>query len=162
MFIGKSLTKIRVLNDLSRNQLAERLGVTEQAIWQYENGYMSPKLEVVNKLKTIFNVKSSYFYNSDLVSKADLTNINVENIAYRSEAINSLNKTQSELMHIRFIDVFLKKVEEKIAYPKNYLVGLRNGIISFIKENSEMDRDIQIKNIAKIACIRIGFRRRFE
>nr|WP_206703017.1 helix-turn-helix transcriptional regulator [Cytobacillus firmus] len=43
------MTKIRVLNDLSRNQLAERLGVTEQAIWQYENGYMSPKLEVVNK-----------------------------------------------------------------------------------------------------------------
>ncbi|MDD9313133.1 helix-turn-helix domain-containing protein [Cytobacillus firmus] len=118
MFIGKSLTKIRVLNDLSRNQLAERLGVTEQAIWQYENGYMSPKLEVVNKLKTIFNVKSSYFYNSDLVSKADLTNINVENIAYRSEAINSLNKTQSELMHIRFIDVFLKKVEEKLLTPK--------------------------------------------
>ncbi|MEK3821472.1 XRE family transcriptional regulator [Cytobacillus sp. FSL W8-0315] len=156
MFIGKSLTNIRVLNDLSRNQLAEKLGVTEQAIWQYENGYMSPKLEVVNKLKTIFNVKSSYFYNSDLVSKADLTNINVENIAYRSEAINSLNKTQSELMHIRFIDVFLKKVEEKIAYPKNYLVGLRNDIISFIKENSEMDRDIQIKNIAKIARIRIG------
>lgn len=61
MFIGKSLTNIRILNELSRSQLAEELGITEQAVWQYENGYVSPKLEVVNKMKTLFKVKSAYF-----------------------------------------------------------------------------------------------------
>lgn len=156
MFTGKSLTNIRVLNDLSRSQLAEKVGVTEQAIWQYENGYMSPKLEVVNKLKSIFNVKSSYFYNTDLLDQADMNNIHVQNIAYRSETINSLNKSQSELMHIRFIDVFLRKIEKKINYPKNSLVELRNDIISFMKDNSNLDREIQIKYIAKIARERIG------
>lgn len=156
MFIGNSLTNIRILNDLSRNQLAELVGVTEQAIWQYENGYMSPKLEVVNKFKTIFNVKSSYFYKKDLIDESNLNHIHVQHIAYRSDTINSLNKTQSELMHIRFIDVFLKKIEGKITYPKNILVELRNDIITFLKGNPEMDRETQIKNIAKIARKRIG------
>lgn len=89
MFIGKSLANVRILNDLSRGQLAEKIGVTEQAVWQYENGYMSPRLEVVNKLKMIFNVKSSYFYRVDLLDKVNLENIQVQHIAYRSETINS-------------------------------------------------------------------------
>lgn len=48
MFIGKSLAHVRMLNGLTRGQLAEKVGITERAIWQYENGYTSPKLEVIN------------------------------------------------------------------------------------------------------------------
>lgn len=156
VFIGESLTNLRILNDFSRSQLAEKVGVTEQAIWQYENGYVSPKLEIVNKLKTIFKVKSSYFYSKDLLHNYDMNNIQVQNIAYRSETINSLSKSQSELSHIRFIDVFLKKIEGKISYPRNSLVQLRNEVILFIRNNLEMDRESQIKHIAKLARIRLN------
>lgn len=156
MFVGKSLTNIRILNDLSRNQLAEKIGVTEQAIWQYENGYMSPKLEIVNKLKTVFQVKSIYFYSDDLLNEADMNNIQVENIAYRSETINSLNKSQSESMHVRFIDAFIKKIETKINYPKNILLDLRNETILFLKKNTDMDRKMQINYIAGLAREKIG------
>lgn len=90
---------------------------------------MSPKLEVVNKLKTIFKVKSSYFYHEDLLAGTDMANIHVQNIAYRSETINSLTKSQSESMHIRFLDAFLKKIEKKISYQKNTLLELRNESI---------------------------------
>ena len=120
MFIGKSLTNIRMLNNLSRGQLAEKVGVTEQAIWQYENGYTSPKLEIVNKMKMIFKVKASYFYHADILDKIDFENIQLQHIAYRSETINSLSKTQSELMHIRFLDEFIKRIESKINYPPIY------------------------------------------
>ena len=156
MFVGKSLTNIRILNELSRSQLAEKIGVSEQAIWQYENGYMSPKLEIVNKLKMIFKVKSSYFYHSDLLHHADLSNVQVQNIAYRSEAINSLNKSQSELMHIRFIDIFLKKIESKIKYPQNSLLQLREDTIHFLKNHSDMKRENLIKYIADLARQKIG------
>lgn len=156
MFNGKNLTNIRILRDLSRKQLADKVGVTEQAIWQYENGYVSPKLEVINKLKTVFEVKSSYFYNQDLLTNSNLNNINVENIAYRSETINSLNKSQSESMHIRFIDAFLKKIEKRIKYPKNKLLELRNEVIEFLNENFEMKREYQIEYIANLARKRIG------
>lgn len=154
--MGKSLTNIRILNDLSRNQLAEKIGVTEQAIWQYENGYMSPKLEVVNKLKTTFQVKSTYFYNPDLLEEVGMYNIQIENIAYRSETINSLNKSQSESMHVRFIDAFIKKIETRINYPKNIILELRDESISFLKNNADMDRNLQIDYIASIAREKIG------
>lgn len=156
MFMGKNLTNIRILNDLSRNQLAVKIGVTEQAVWQYENGYMSPKLEVVNKLKTIFRVKSIYFYKADLLNEEDMNNIHVENIAYRSETINSLTKSLSESMHVRFIDAFIKKIETKINYPKNNLVELRNETILFLEKNDDMAREAQINHVAELARKKLG------
>ncbi|MEK5040361.1 spr1629 family repressor/antitoxin [Sporosarcina sp. FSL K6-3457] len=156
MFIGKSLTNIRILNDLSRGRLAEKVGVTEQAIWQYENGYMSPKLEVVNKLKLTFKVKASYFYRVDVLDKVDFENIQLQHIAYRSETINSLSKTQSELMHIRFLDGFIKKVESKISYPSNLLLQLRKETLEYLRQNPNVDRENQIKFIANLARQTIG------
>ena len=156
MFIGKSLTNIRVMNELSRGQLAKKVGVTEQAVWQYENGYTSPKLEVVNNLKKIFNVKASYFYREDLLKKSDIENIKVQHIAYRSETVNSLSKTQSELMHIRFLDEFLKKIESKISYPSNLLVNLRNETLTYLQQNPDINRESQIQYIADLARQTIG------
>ncbi|WP_029265716.1 spr1629 family repressor/antitoxin [Virgibacillus alimentarius] len=156
MFKGKSLTNIRILNNLSRKQLAEKINVTEQAIWQYENEFVSPKLEVVNKLKAVFHVKSSYFLNNDILDEIGMQNIQVDKIAYRSETINSLNKSQSESMHVRFLDAFLNKIEGKINYPRNILLELRNDAIKFMQNNSDMDRNTQIKNIAKLVRQNIG------
>jgi transcriptional regulator with XRE-family HTH domain len=51
-----------------RKKLSEMLYVTEQAIWQYENSYTSPKMQIVNELKRIFNVKSKYFYTRDMLA----------------------------------------------------------------------------------------------
>ena len=64
MFVGKTLTNIRTLHGYTRKQLGDILEITEQAVWQYENGYMSPKMEIVNELKRVFNVKSKYFGSS--------------------------------------------------------------------------------------------------
>ena len=44
MFIGENLLNLRVMHGYSRKQLAETIDVSEQAIWQYENYYTSPKL----------------------------------------------------------------------------------------------------------------------
>lgn len=159
MFIGKSLANIRILNGLTRGQLAEKIGVTEQAIWQYENGYTSPKLEVINKLKMIFHVKASYFYRVDLLDKEHFGNIQARHIAYRSETINSMSKTQSELMHIRFLDSFIKKTETKISYPTNILLQLRNKTLQYLRKNPNVEREAQINYVANLARQAIGLPR---
>ena len=156
MFIGKSLTNIRILYDLSRSQLAEKIGVTEQAIWQYENGYVSPKLETINKLKEIFDVKGTYFYTSDLLEKYGQENIDRVNIAYRSETINSAHKTHSETMYLQYVDAFLKKIEGKISYPKNTLFELREEVVSFLRTHVNLERQQQISYIAALAREKIG------
>lgn len=155
LFVGKSLTNIRILNNISRKELADKVGITEQAIWQYENNHVSPKLAVINKLKSIFNVKASYFLKEDLLSLYT-NNINAKNIAYRSDSVNSLSKTQSETTHIRFIDAFLKKIEQRILYPANIIKDIREEVIEFINVNKNMERHNQIKHIAGIARKRIG------
>ena len=156
MFVGKSLTNIRVLHDFSRKQLADRIGLTEQSIWQYENGYMSPKLEVVNDLKKLFNVKASYFYNPDLLESGLSSNIQMESIAYRSETINSSSKYYSESVHLKFIDSFLHNIEKKISYPRNELLDIRNEVINYLRENSDLDRSLQIEYIAVLTRKRLG------
>ncbi|MGL9891925.1 helix-turn-helix domain-containing protein [Enterococcus mundtii] len=54
MFFGEKLQAVRELKGLSRKELADLVNVSEQAIWQYENGYTVPKFEIVNKFKQIF------------------------------------------------------------------------------------------------------------
>lgn len=151
MFIGKSLTNIRILNELSRSQLAEKLGITEQAVWQYENGYVSPKLEVVNKMKTLLKVKSAYFFREDLLENDQPENIRIERIAYRSESINTAMKTQSELMHVKFLDAFIKKIGQKIKYPKNEILSLRKQVLEYLNSNQDVERELQIRFIAQLA-----------
>jgi Zn-dependent peptidase ImmA (M78 family)/DNA-binding XRE family transcriptional regulator len=151
LFIGKSLTNIRILHELSRLRLAEELGITEQAVWQYENGYVSPKLEIVNKMKSLFNVKSSYFYRNDLLENSKSDNIRIQCIAYRSETINSTFKTQSESVHVRFLDAFIKKVETKIKYPSNLLLELRNEVVEYLNSSQHLEREEQIKSVTILA-----------
>lgn len=156
MFVGKSLTNIRILNDLSRNQLGEKIGVTEQAIWQYENEYVSPKLEVINKLKLLFDVKSTYFYQEDLLNKFKINNIQPEYIAYRSSTINSHSQSKSESTHIRFLEAFLNKIEKKISYPQDVLLSLREDAILFVNDNEKLEKSTQIKYIAEHAREKLG------
>ena len=62
MFYGEKLKALRELNGLSRKELAGKINVTEQAVWQFENQYTAPKFEIVNELKKYFSVKSQFFY----------------------------------------------------------------------------------------------------
>src|SRR5690625_1822399 len=157
MFNGRSLTNIRILNGLSRNELAEEVGITEQAIWQFENGYTTPRLDVINRLKDIFNVKAVYFDKNDLLEEAEFKdNIRSPFIAYRSETINSVKKSQSESMHVRYIDAFLNKTEGRVKYPENVFLQLREQIIVYLKENKDIPRDDQIYSIAMYARKKLG------
>src|SRR5699024_1253199 len=72
------------------------IDVSEQVIWQYENYYTSRKLQNINELKTIFNVKGLYFYREDMLERYERSNnIPLMNIAYRSNTMNVISKTQT-------------------------------------------------------------------
>lgn len=68
MFIGENLKNLRILFGYSQGKLADLSGIAERDIWQYENGYKSPEFNDVNTLKSIFYVKSTYFYSKDIVT----------------------------------------------------------------------------------------------
>lgn len=150
MFVGKNLTNIRVLHCYTRKHLAEMLRITEQSVWQYENGYMSPKMEIVNELKKIFSVKSKYFYNEDFLNNSGALKIDQNHIAYRATTINSPQKTQAEAKHVEFINAFLGLIEKNIHYPKNQIALLREKTIGIMNDVSH-DRKVNIQYAANYA-----------
>ena len=43
---AKNLVRLRTEKKLSQEELAKRVGVTQSAIWQYENGEATPKIKI--------------------------------------------------------------------------------------------------------------------
>ena len=103
MFYGEKLKALRELNGLSRKELAGKINVTEQAVWQFENQYTAPKFEIVNELKKYFSVKSQFFYTDSFVENVT----DIERIAYRAEDRDSRKKAKMEITYINFISHFI-------------------------------------------------------
>lgn len=148
MFFGEKLQSVRELNGLSRKELADKLNLSEQAIWQYENQYTVPKFEVANELKKIFNVKAQFFYTEPFA-----TNISkVESIAYRAEDREARKKTKMETTYIDFTSYFLNKFESKLNLPASPLSLLRDESIRLYNMSMETnDRLLELENIAENA-----------
>lgn len=155
MFIGENLTNLRIMHGYSRKQLSDMLGITEQAIWQYENSYTSPKIQIVNELKRIFNVKSKYFYTKDMLTKHKTpANVDVMNIAYRSKVLNVISKTQAEAKHVEYLDTFVNYITAKVSLPTLKIIRLRDEVIEYLN-HSEDDRTTQINKVAQLARNRL-------
>lgn len=54
--IGKLIYELRIKNNLTQKQLADKLLITSQAISKWENGRGIPDVEMLQKLSEIFNV----------------------------------------------------------------------------------------------------------
>lgn len=156
MFFGDNLANLRIMHGYSRKQLSEKLGVTEQAVWQYENAYTSPKLQIVNELKQIFSVKSKYFYTEDVLARyMTPDDVDLMNIAYRSKVLNMISKTQAEAKHVEYLDAFVNYITAKISLPTLKIVKLRDEVIDYLN-HSEDDRPTQINHVAHLARERLG------
>lgn len=56
MKTSEILKSIRIKNNLTQDEMAEKLLVTRQAISQWENGETEPNIESLKLLSTIFNI----------------------------------------------------------------------------------------------------------
>lgn len=158
MFIGENLSNLRILYGYSRKQLSEQLEITEQAIWQYENNYTTPKLQTINQLKQLFKVKSTYFYQPDILSKyIEKDTIPLMHIAYRSKVINLMAKTQTEAKHVEFLDSLINYLAYQLVLPSKKIIQLRNSVINYLQQTDEK-RDTQIAHVANLARDFLGLR----
>ncbi|ARF69785.1 transcriptional regulator [Paenibacillus larvae subsp. pulvifaciens] len=153
MFFGEKLKSLRELNGLSRKELADKVKVSEQAIWQYENQYTAPKLEVINALKTLFSVKAQFFYTKPFVKEIS----KIEHIAYRSEDRDSRKKAKMETTFLNYIDYFLGEFEQRLNCPENKMQSLRDEAIHLLHVNYfNTDRKSLIEKIASLARKKLG------
>ena len=56
MTIGENLKELRIKNDLTQEQMAEKLYVTRQAVSRCENGETTPNIETLKTISTTFDI----------------------------------------------------------------------------------------------------------
>lgn len=87
MEIGNKILELRKQNNLSQEQLAEKMGVARQTISKWELGETSPDLEQSKQLSQIFNV-----------SLDDLTNNDIKNVIISK--VNNTEKLTKTIINI--------------------------------------------------------------
>ncbi|WP_268920926.1 spr1629 family repressor/antitoxin [Secundilactobacillus yichangensis] len=145
MFFGEKLADLRELNGMSRKNLADRLSVSEQAIWQYEKKDIIPKIEVLNQIRNLFNVESKYFFEKgELIRSADESQV-----AYRPKDRDSRKKTRLELRFLDFQIYYLDTFEQTLKLPQTTISDLQKRVQKYIQKNSEISRSQLIETVAK-------------
>jgi transcriptional regulator with XRE-family HTH domain len=112
MKFDNKLKKLREENNLSLQQLADKIGSTKSVIWHYENKGSTPSAETLKKLALYFNVTIDYLLFDDS-EKKDIT-------------IISDNK-------------FMKKINEILKMDPKYKNFIENAIDIVLEKNKKND-----------------------
>ena len=70
--LGDMIRKYRKLNQLSQEDLAEKMYVSRQAISRWENGTALPDANNILQLSKLFNVTTDYLLNEEYSSDTDI------------------------------------------------------------------------------------------
>ena len=75
MSINSRIKERREELGLSRNDLADIIGVTPSAIANYENGVSSPKIELLYKLFHALKCDANYLYQDEMITLSECTDL---------------------------------------------------------------------------------------
>ena len=106
------IKELRVARSMNQEQLADALGLTKQAVSQYERGVRKPSVPVLEALCDFFNVSSDY-----LLGKDDVTLRYVD-----SEGIKKLDGVPNngpENTHSWYINEETAKIAQEIYEDPN-------------------------------------------
>lgn len=93
--IGSFIKQLRIENELSQNELADKINVSRQAISQWERGINTPDLEALQDLSNLFNVS----INEILIGKKEsLLNSNED---FNNITISILQENEQKMVKIK-------------------------------------------------------------
>lgn len=92
MIFGKKIKAFRKQNNLTQQQLAERLGVAKSVISYYESGDRFPSNDVLIKLARTFHVSTDYLLGLERKRTLDISDLTEDDIAVVETVANALRK----------------------------------------------------------------------
>lgn len=116
-YVGNKLRKIRKINNLTQEQLAEKLNTNRIRISNIENGKMEMTFNEAIKICELFNISADSFFEEHNLTSEDYLSISNryiknKNISY-SERREVLKKIHLDFESVYFDDVPLLNVLEK-------------------------------------------------
>ncbi len=64
----KNLKKLREAQGMSQSKLAEKLSITQQSIYKYENDLAFPNLETLKMMSNLFHVSIDFLVENEILS----------------------------------------------------------------------------------------------
>lgn len=128
--IGKFISVKRKANNLTQEQLAEKLGVSTNAVSKWERGLCLMDMSLLKPLSDILNVSVNEILAGEKIKDEDLKNQSEQNIINMSELVE-LRSMKKEIigMALYFIIlVFISMAKDVSAAPLTSLICAYNGI----------------------------------
>lgn len=91
--VAQNITELRILNNMTQRELAEKLNYSDKAISKWERAESTPDISVLVELAELFGVTLDYFVTAEHVddtaaeSKQEETKYNRRAITYISESV---------------------------------------------------------------------------
>lgn len=168
MFNGERLSELRILKGYSRQDLAEKLSISEQAVWQYENDNdVKPKTSTLLSICRLFGVEVNYFE-----IEATSNFIDKRAIAFRNGDLNSKKLIQIQAIYLNkvhqlfsYLDQFVEspnlsfyslvdKINEKYGQPSKWesrgieeVADLSRKMLGLDNDNSNLLYQIEVSGI---------------
>lgn len=110
--LSENLKRIRKDNNLSQEQLAEKLGVSRQSVSKWENGEAYPEMDKVLQLCKMFNLNIDELLNQDIkeVNESKQSKINVDK--YVKDFLDYITKTINLFSSMKFKDIIKCLIEQ--------------------------------------------------
>lgn len=102
----------RSYRGLSSVELAERLGLTKQAVYQLENGKNNPKLETLLRLSSELQFPRNFFYQPDLKGYKEYGSV-----FFRAQLTTQKAEQLSQLEKIRVLATIHAFLEHYVDFP---------------------------------------------
>lgn len=143
MINTQRLVDLRELYGLSRKELANKLGVKEQTIWQYEKEITEPGFQVLRGMTELFSVNSDYFFNSSNIPQVAIK----DHLNYRTKNNQPTKSDNYELKYIDYVHYYIKYLNEFVTIRHYDLINLQkqinreyNSLITYEEHMNHMDR----------------------
>lgn len=87
---GNTLKTLRIKNNFTQAQLAQRLGLTKSVISAYENGLRMPSYDVLISIAKTFKVTTDYLLGLEYKQEIDLSGLTESEISALLNLINAM------------------------------------------------------------------------
>lgn len=135
MNISERIKKIRIQNNLSQKELADKLFVSNKTISSYESGRTDPSLDILYKISEVLNCSLIYLLYGNKISDNIETEIKIRLSEKEFKYLDSIMKVDAK---------YINKIEQKDVYyqPISRPFINKNKIIEWLRIGERGGRNI--------------------
>ncbi len=117
---GQRISKFRKEKNLTQNDIADKVGVTAQAVSKWENDQATPDIDVLVKLSDIFSVSLDELLGKEKPAAASLlpdkpTKKDIDNMVLKIKVDSVDGDTVNVNLPLALVRVFVNKEDGKIS-----------------------------------------------